>query len=472
MIRQVVFLAIGIFTHISAISQVLDLPANPDFKSPFFEVNQQMQHSFPIDPRQAEYQQLDSIVRYGYDEEVEKWNKPLHKLSISYDSNYNDTLILQSVWDKSSNEWLDLTKEIKEYNETNHIKIREFHVIGRTGNRIQYAYNVNNKLIEKTESFFKSGEWHYKQRNVYTYSSENLLVSDSVYRYNFLENREWLNIGITTFYYDDAGQLLHDSTYIKPWLQGNNIGDWRPFSSTSHQYNESQNSEEITFLTWEILPGSFIPSSREFIQYHNEAGDISARINFEWNKNQNVWDSINAVQYSYSDEDELVEYRRQIWDTNPSTVVELLNFDYSVSNDEMLLPSSTLNSYPQSIFHHKILSIESGRLKLNSNQTEKFGVAKFYYSTHEREVVTKIEGSQYGDPLRVYPNPASEFISVNFKATFQDANVTLYNINGTKMLSEPIKNNEKIIINTLKKGMYFYCLEFGNQEYVGKLIVK
>ena len=75
----------------------------------------------------------------------------------------------------------------------------------------------------------------------------------------------------------------------------------------------------------------------------------------------------------------------------------------------------------------------------------------------------------------ISPNPSNEFIRIVIPQKYHiDStwNVFIYNSTGNLTLTDTIIENEKtIVINRLKPGIYFYCVENKKYEFVGKLII-
>ena len=75
--------------------------------------------------------------------------------------------------------------------------------------------------------------------------------------------------------------------------------------------------------------------------------------------------------------------------------------------------------------------------------------------------------------LTVYPNPASNYISLKLPNKFT-ATAYIYDINGRQVASQALENSDhvKFGINNLSKGYYFVKLQNGNTNYTGKFIKK
>lgn len=74
--------------------------------------------------------------------------------------------------------------------------------------------------------------------------------------------------------------------------------------------------------------------------------------------------------------------------------------------------------------------------------------------------------------LKLYPNPANEFVSIEYEQT-DTGILKLIDILGNIIYSEPINMNSKINTSELKNGIYFVQLEFDERNTsFGKIMVK
>ena len=74
--------------------------------------------------------------------------------------------------------------------------------------------------------------------------------------------------------------------------------------------------------------------------------------------------------------------------------------------------------------------------------------------------------------LVVYPNPASNF--VNFKISGTDINkadLSVSNLQGQLVLSQPILAEETLDISQIPNGLYVYKLELNQKSVSGKIII-
>ncbi len=76
--------------------------------------------------------------------------------------------------------------------------------------------------------------------------------------------------------------------------------------------------------------------------------------------------------------------------------------------------------------------------------------------------------------ISVYPNPTTEYFKIRLPEELEGSNITLTNILGEIILEKEINNsNEKVYVNNLAKGIYFYSIINANKLIeTKKLIIK
>jgi hypothetical protein len=85
------------------------------------------------------------------------------------------------------------------------------------------------------------------------------------------------------------------------------------------------------------------------------------------------------------------------------------------------------------------------------------------------EIATGIAGFKSALPLQVYPNPATNNITVilpdNTTATF-----TLYDLQSKALIRQDINKKEVISVSGLASGIYFYSVITPKEQYQGKIV--
>jgi hypothetical protein len=75
------------------------------------------------------------------------------------------------------------------------------------------------------------------------------------------------------------------------------------------------------------------------------------------------------------------------------------------------------------------------------------------------------------NPIEIYPNPASEYITINFKNEFTGL-IEIYSNLGEKVLSKPLfyKYQITLDINLIKNGSYFIKILNKKVNYINKIV--
>lgn len=70
--------------------------------------------------------------------------------------------------------------------------------------------------------------------------------------------------------------------------------------------------------------------------------------------------------------------------------------------------------------------------------------------------------------FKLYPNPANNFITIEFNSQHKQSEIEVYNILGEKVLSKSVNNSDRLLINTLglKTGLYICKIKFPESERI------
>jgi hypothetical protein len=74
--------------------------------------------------------------------------------------------------------------------------------------------------------------------------------------------------------------------------------------------------------------------------------------------------------------------------------------------------------------------------------------------------------------IRVYPNPAREFIVFDVVDIAGSAIAEIFDIQGKMVLEQRLSGNKQISVSNLSKGLYIYKVLNGGINFTGKLIIE
>jgi hypothetical protein len=77
----------------------------------------------------------------------------------------------------------------------------------------------------------------------------------------------------------------------------------------------------------------------------------------------------------------------------------------------------------------------------------------------------------YAQKLKLYPNPAHSYITVELPNKATTADLQLFDLQGRQLKQETITTKSTVNISGLQAGIYFYRVVAGKQQYNGKLLI-
>lgn len=115
---------------------------------------------------------------------------------------------------------------------------------------------------------------------------------------------------------------------------------------------------------------------------------------------------------------------------------------------------------------------ESAHLYNNPTNQMGYGIPNFE-EAYNALVVLGIEDQLRAREFALYPNPASDYISVSFPEGIYEAKIRIYNVVGKEVLNSSIVSvNNSVDISHLVTGMYIASIESNNKTNNFKLIKK
>jgi len=137
---------------------------------------------------------------------------------------------------------------------------------------------------------------------------------------------------------------------------------------------------------------------------------------------------------------------------------------WAVFENDVFVDFITVNNFTVSADDHgKIFTIrganEMGGLGQVSNELE--------------IILTKTEDHENKDAIRLYPNPVSDQLIIEFSKGIQNGSLILMSIEGVSVYEQKITSNQTIVdFRCFKPGLYFAVIRSDNQVWVRKIIRK
>jgi hypothetical protein len=314
------------------------------------------------------------------------------------------------------------------------------------------GYNESGMTISEEVYTYNNNNWEKEDKEEYEYNAEGMLITTLEYG---VTDGEWELCTKEKLTYEN-GNLISDI------LTGWNGTGWHNISKYEYTY-ENGNLIKVGYYEWKDNTWS-LSSIKEC--YYNSNNDMT-----------------EEVKYSYQNGNKVNEFKStRVFDNNHNIV---MGIDYYWGNDSWIEKSKSEYSYDMNyllsdvilpydllllflyydVEFFKNMGISAKAYEKNGNEWSLVGTTMFYYS--EQDVVSTKESIKSN--VKVYPNPASDYINVDIAGQANNATLSLINAQGQVVLSKTIQNHEQINISNLTKGMYLYKISTNGNVFTGKI---
>jgi hypothetical protein len=344
-----------------------------------------------------------------------------------------DSLIMQAF----DGSWHDQQKQYYTYDNSNNIVQFESHVLDLYSEKWIgeykeiYTYNTNDKVSQMLSYYWDdiNDKWEDQAyKTVYNYDSEHRLTKEQGYHYN-ITSKSWEQSSETTYQYSQNGNLQNQIYYTYNSFENK----YNPYAKDMYYYNSNNLTIADTFFIYNSTNENWETNTADAYSYdtNNNVKEIICRTYDEVDKQ---WTCYNKITYTY---------------------------DLSVSLDELIFPEDSYN------FANKPISMNL-YMPLGEDIWQEIGRVTVHYSNVSTTSIHPLESSK----INIYPNPTSEFISINNQELKGTNTFELFDLKGNKLMSKVINPNKKISLQNLCNGHYIYTVTSNGKIFKGKIIKK
>ncbi len=86
------------------------------------------------------------------------------------------------------------------------------------------------------------------------------------------------------------------------------------------------------------------------------------------------------------------------------------------------------------------------------------------------ETVLGTEETLLKNAITVYPNPANNYIKINYPLTVKINRTAIYDVNGKEIISGESDKNTIIDVSSLSSGLYFIQIEIRNTILIKRFV--
>jgi len=325
----------------------------------------------------------------------------------------------------------------------------------------EYTYNEDDNLVEYQSRTIEAIMGNYiSTKLIYSYDQNGKLIE-----YNF-----YINSSDTLFNSLNVKYNYEDTILTSVILKDFSPSGFLNFlDSTSINYDtELRISISEKYRT--VDHSYFEPiHHKEFI--YNDEGHISEVVGFyNIDHDTNEWRRKERIKYHYTPNDDLLrisindsdppfEFDEQIYQTS-------FEYDEDIRADNIKMPMSrpTLNysEEPSRNINHMLTE------ELNLYDSYLSGIEldykiSYYYS----QMTTSINQSHLDNKtVAVFPNPTSDFISLNISECFEPVEVTIFDYSGRSVINTNLISGDVIDISELLPGNYLCQIKLESEFFI------
>lgn len=411
-------------------------------------------------------------------------------------------------------------------NKSKPLKVKLHQKNNLTNNSILRGANEDNPQLLSKQYFewdSSKSDWLHSEQADYEYDSSGNAITELYTEYDS-SSELWKNNILSSYTYNNSGNPIEGIERF--WDETE--GSWVIEGKVNMTYDANQNVNLEIYSSWSEDDGVWIEFDKYEYTYDN--GNLVLLLNQEWNFDNDVWENFerfvvtnnngqkeeaiyqsfdtenvnwtNLEKYNYTynaSAPQIIELA-STWDAIDSEWDPLETIDYHFDNNgnpTVELSDYVVNSWPYSKYTYSydtsilydtidgppIISFDPDYNSEIVNKPLDY-IYEEYDNINEVWMNVEKETYVYSDDnttnisdlnknlLVVYPNPASNF--VNFKISGTDINkadLSVSNLQGQLVLSQPILAEETIDISQIPNGLYVYKLELNQKSVSGKIII-
>ncbi len=375
-------------------------------------------------------QGLDSLIGSFWDDDLGMW-VPDFKEHHIYNADGLEEAYTGFGWDENSGDWVASIME-------------------------EYTYDADNNLTESV-SFYWNGQWVPSDSTFFAYNADGQLVELQDFYWNE-DSVSWIPIELETYTYNPDGTLnVVESDY---WTGA----AWIDNTQEVYTYDASGNLTEVNGLYWDGI--NWVTDEKMTLIYDAD-GRLVERLYQYWEEALMQWINDEKAEYMYDAFDNVEAEVSSFWDEFAMAWVPNSKLEQVHDNDyafaDLLLPQIFYEDGLLYLFSHKLDQITvSG---WDGAWISSFRV-DFYYS----EYVFVSTSEPVAEELGVFPNPASDQISLQLPDDFTEGIFRVFDAQGRQVLVQELQGSGEISVAGLRSGLYFYTLGGDERKMYGKFV--
>lgn len=379
-----------------------------------------------------------------------------------YDADGNETYGLVQKWNTELQNWENYTQHIFNINQNSKINLyqqwnkddKQWQNQVKIFNELNSDGNIINALILKWDIDTK--EWVNYFKKINSYTTNGKITRTVTIKWNIDKNK-WENYTQQNLYYDSLGHTIKYN--ILYWDLDSE--EWVYDKQYLYSYNYKYKTLELTQI-WDKNNKEWHNVQREVFKY-DSLGNKILSLAQSWNRETSTWKNKTQTLKFYNNQT-LTKSLFQYWNDSIEKWInkhQWLFTENSSDNTHESLSQKWDNDTKEWINDKRTISKFDiyGNYKQYLYQSweryaeEWIDVVKedFFWSKFETSGLL----SNSLESIKIYPNPASEFINIITDFSLKNNYYQIISASGEILESNILNENYKINISNLPKGVYF-----------------
>jgi hypothetical protein len=397
-----------------------------------------LENMYGISPRGDKHKmQYPKILKIPMDNQLKSTSEGSQKL---------DSMIYE-VWDTVTNQFVISSKTVYSID-----------TYGHESSEILYYWNHT------------TSQWYPSWKVETTYDDNGKFILEITNSWDETTN-QWLYNEKRSYIFDDYGNVILDMVYV-----GTNDQIAGGFEY-SYSYDSNGNAISDYSVQWDVSLNQWNFGKKHDNTYDGN-GNITLRIGYYavgFDDYYFPWKPYEKLEYTYNSAGNMTSstnfyYLGNEWHINLKTA-----FIYD-DHGNMVLDSTFYEEFDSYAYKQEHIYNDKGNKtsKIYYFRVEPYGEwicqyrETYYYSEFIPTPVPGIPGKE----VRVYPNPAKEYIIFDVANITSSATVELFDFRGKKVLEYKLSGDNRLVISNLPKGIYLYRLHDNGSVYKGKITVE
>ncbi len=408
----------------------------------------------------------DSIYNWKWDTLTHGWKANAYEktINIIYDAQNNKTSSLIQRWNDTI--WVNKRLMNESYdvnnNLTNYLSKTWNGTIWVNTDQEIYRYDASNNETRETDQSWNGTTWDSTSQYNYTYDALKNLITETDLNWN---GTGWDNA--TQFIYTYDAQNNQTSATNKSWSGTTWDNSWHIIYTYDAQNNKINELEQI----WDGIAWN---NTWQYNYTYDINNNRTSEIYQGWN--DTVWTNSYKYTFTYDGNSNMISTLKQDWDGTAWNNSVLNTYTYDGDNNEIIALSQKwvgavwINYWIYNFGYDGNHFEESFSYKhWNSDATTIISGDSTYYYFHTNVGINDF-ATQSKDIL-VYPNPATNNITIVTDAVSKDETISIYNLQGQMILHQPLQQTLTVVnVTNLEQGIYFIKLSDKERATVKKFI--